>query len=183
MAIHLSSDLMGQFGQCIPGEWRLLWCQDTAFKPAGTDERAVLSKMTSENHGSFDYIKKGCRLPQWLLHHEPKAYVLVSAWREAKPCMAALAAAEQAHQPAIVVLLCECQRQVKHARRWAIGRPNVCICRSLDGIEAIIAHVTGQASLNAPGLALAGAALACPLPFLVHGLHSRGNAGVGSCSA
>lgn len=67
-----------------------------------------------------DFVENSLSVP----HGLPRSYVLITDWREAKPCMTLL---EQhvCHPPALFVVLCEGDRQASRAHVWIQTLPDI----------------------------------------------------------
>lgn len=155
-----------------------VWCHERCHKHDAAMLRAQLQLIMSRFEGELICQKTAGKFKLWLDDHSVKPdapsgratpgsgsagsgnqcgfYVLLSDWRQLKPCMDILAE-EEAKQPAAVILLCE-QKGFAKAQLWNESRPSTSFPlyflqiqedRWVAELEQIISHVK-QPLLQAP---------------------------------
>eukprot|EP00931_Biecheleriopsis_adriatica_P099261 TRINITY_DN7365_c0_g2_i1.p1 TRINITY_DN7365_c0_g2~~TRINITY_DN7365_c0_g2_i1.p1 ORF type:complete len:282 (-),score=19.47 TRINITY_DN7365_c0_g2_i1:218-1000(-) len=105
--------------------WYLVWCHERCHKPDAAKLRDMLLKVAAEGGGSIVLHKKSNKLLEWLARHGESRYVLLSDWREAKPCLEGLGCSEGVvkGQPLAFCVYCESMKTYERALEWAQGIP------------------------------------------------------------
>eukprot|EP00435_Cladocopium_sp_Y103_P052592 s551_g16.t1 len=155
-----------------------VWCHERCHKHDAATLRAQLQLIMSRFEGELICQKTAGKFKLWLDDHSGKPdapsgrgtpssapgsgnqcgfYVLLSDWRQLKPCMDILAE-EDAKQPAAVILLCE-QKGFAKAQLWNDSRPSTSFPlyflqiqedRWVAELEQIISRVKQPALLQPP---------------------------------
>jgi len=120
------------------GWWRLVWCHERCHKEDCEAQRQLLSKHAEALGGSLVCLKKAAKFQLWLRRTARPPYILITDWREAKPCRGFLAGLPERSMPALMVVLCEVQSHFERAAEWAGSLPvstdqsKVQVCQHLD---------------------------------------------------
>jgi len=95
----------------------LVWCNEHIHKPQCDAQRIAVSTAVAQAGASLLCLKKGAQFSTWAAAACRAPFVLLTNWREAKPCMAAA----QQHPwsyPVFTVVICEQHVQYMRARAW-----------------------------------------------------------------
>jgi len=110
--------------------WHAVWCHERCHKTDAATLRAQLQLVISRYNGELICQKTAGKFKLWLDQErdeggkgttEESFYILLSDWRQLKPCMDILQ--EGGEQPAAVILLCEQAKGVAKAQLWNDSRP------------------------------------------------------------
>lgn len=102
--------------------WKVLWCYERCYKSENDELRQCLHLAVQGYGASLVCLKKARQFCRWLDSPAPRpAFVLVVDWREAQPCMQALAHGTARTPPALTVVLCGAGQQQSRAEKWASG--------------------------------------------------------------
>eukprot|EP00931_Biecheleriopsis_adriatica_P064155 TRINITY_DN38983_c0_g1_i1.p1 TRINITY_DN38983_c0_g1~~TRINITY_DN38983_c0_g1_i1.p1 ORF type:complete len:298 (+),score=48.50 TRINITY_DN38983_c0_g1_i1:143-1036(+) len=71
-------------------QWRLVWCHELCHKPASQELRSVILHLVEKGGGRFTCHKKAARFLDWWVKNGDIPFVLLTDWREVKPCLAGL---------------------------------------------------------------------------------------------
>lgn len=102
--------------------WRFVWCSERCFKDENLDRREKLGDFAQERCGKLLCMRKAKRFGHWLEAQKDERfepYVLLTDWREAKPCLKEIIEIPQATQPTFMVVFCETQMLVKRVQEWS----------------------------------------------------------------
>jgi len=132
-----------------PLRWRVVWCHERCHKRESEDLRRELGEACRAVGASLVCLKKAGKFADWLHggqrngSRKPTPYVLVSDWREAKPCMDFLARDHPSSRPLLTVLLCDERRHFERASTWAHSLPPrpdpVQVQQDIDGVKKMLA--------------------------------------------
>lgn len=157
--------------------FQAVWCHERCHKHDAAMLRAQLQLIMSRFEGELICQKTAGKFKLWLDDHSGKPdapsgrgtpgsaisgnqcgfYVLLSDWRQLKPCMDILAE-EETQQPAAVILLCE-QKGFAKAQLWNDSRPSTSFPlyflqiqedRWVAELEQIISHMKQPALPQPP---------------------------------
>mmetsp|Transcript_108310 Transcript_108310/g.316849 ORF Transcript_108310/g.316849 Transcript_108310/m.316849 type:complete len:365 (-) Transcript_108310:379-1473(-) len=103
--------------------WRLVWCHERCHKQESVPRRSLLSQLAAEAGASLVCLKKADKFAAWAAHAERPPFVLLTDWREAKPCLQALAPQPQHCRPLLTVILADDAKQFERASLWAGSLP------------------------------------------------------------
>jgi len=95
----------------------LVWCNEHIHKPQCDAQRIAVSTAMAQAGASLLCLKKGAQFSTWAAAACRAPFVLLTNWREAKPCMAAA----QQHPwsyPVFTVVICEQHVQYMRAQAW-----------------------------------------------------------------
>jgi hypothetical protein len=101
------------------GWWRLVWCHERCHKEECAEQRQDMSDAAQEYDGSLVCLKKADKFTTWLEHALRPPYILLTTWREAQPCMQAVARTQPQNKPRLTIVHCEGPRQFARATNWA----------------------------------------------------------------
>jgi len=95
----------------------LVWCNEHIHKPQCDAQRIAVSTAVAQAGARLLCLKKGAQFNTWAAFASRPPFVLLTNWREAKPCIAAA----QQHPwsyPVFTVVICEQHVQYMRARAW-----------------------------------------------------------------
>jgi len=104
--------------QACGDDWKLIWCHERCHKPENDTHRQAMSDAALESGGSAMCFKKAKQLGRWISNRQMPELVLVTDWREAQPAAAELAQSGGGEELRMMVVLCDCQSQLKKAAAW-----------------------------------------------------------------
>lgn len=99
--------------------WRLVWCHERCYKKEFEPLRKLVSSSLQDAGGGLVCMKSAARFTAWAAKPKLPPYVLLSGWREIKPCMQTLVQRGAYRPPAMIIVFPE---QVNHYERvvsWA----------------------------------------------------------------
>lgn len=100
--------------------WNLIWCHERCYKLENEPTRKMLQEHAPA-HGAFVILlRKAAQLALWLDCHPQKPYVLLSDWREARPCIKVLRGDFRRVRPQQMIVLCESPKQLQRASGWSL---------------------------------------------------------------
>jgi len=146
--------------------WRLVWCHERCHKQESEARRRLLSEAAREAGAHLMCHKKASTFAMWLAHTQRAPFVLLTDWREVKPCMEAVAQQPPHNQPALTVVLAELPRQFDRASAWAQDHwlnyaSPVCVCKDLGHPKVFFAQLVHKflsVATKLPGQLLPGVA-------------------------
>jgi len=111
------------FGNLLPWDMlgmdptHLVWCNEHIHKPECEAQRIAVSSAVAQAGARLLCLKKGAQFNTWAAVAPRPPFVLLTNWREAKPCIAAA----QQHPwsyPVFTVVICKQHVQYIRARAW-----------------------------------------------------------------
>ena len=102
--------------------WYGVWCHERSYKSDTSPLRSQLTYMLGRHNAELVCQKTAGKFKLWLEGEQDGFYLLISDWRQLKPCMD-IFAEESVPQPAAVVLLCEQAKAYSKAQSWNDSRP------------------------------------------------------------
>lgn len=133
----------------------LLWCHERCYKADKECDRDVLNEAAHRAGMKSIALKKSTNYARWCENHGSTPHILVTNWREAKPCVLAMQAGPNASWPSVMIVLCETPRDVQRVSRWQAeqrdGPLRVEVVASLMEVLAII-HLMGEPAQSALSL-------------------------------
>lgn len=111
--------------------WQMLWCHERCHKAEMRWVSEQMHQMVAALGGLLQCFKKAQQFENWLARSPKTDYVLLTDWREAKPCTDCLAE-RPCMLPSMLIVLCGSMRQVARAKQWQLN---------LQGIERERVHV------------------------------------------
>jgi len=115
-----------QLSQCasvVPDTWTLIWCYKQCFHAEWQNFRRAM-KAAMANQGIFLCLRNAQRLERLLGEQaSPSPSVLLTDWREAKPCWDVLAEHGCRPSQVLLVVYTEGPKQFTTAKKWAAELP------------------------------------------------------------
>jgi len=137
-----------------PKMWRVVWCHERCHKPDNEGQRAQLKEVTGTAGASLVCLKKASKYADWLRKGQRPAYILLTDWREVKPCLGFASKIAVSNQPTFTVVLCEEQRHFERAHAWAEALPRradpVHVCKDLNFLKAFLNKYSARAAGGGP---------------------------------
>jgi len=126
-----------------PYFWSLVWCSERCFKEDNAQRREVLEDLAESAGASLVSFKKASKFAIWLVNTPHKPFILVTDWREVKPCLQVSELQPVEYQPVFTVVLCDSdQKNYERAQLWASSLPPrkdpVHVVSSLDFLQSFI---------------------------------------------
>jgi len=129
--------------------WKVVWCYEHCHKKECSSQRRALA-VASEKHGaSLVCLKKAAKLGDWSAKQCRALYVLVTDWRELKPCLDIFKQEDSTNHPSFTVVVCANPRSFEKASQWArrISPCRLHLCKGVEPVEKFIAalaqHLAG----------------------------------------
>uniref|UniRef100_A0A7S0FL78 Uncharacterized protein n=1 Tax=Pyrodinium bahamense TaxID=73915 RepID=A0A7S0FL78_9DINO len=132
-----------------PCSWRIVWCWERCHKQEAAYKREVLGEAARKAGASLVCLKKANKFAAWLAKSQRPPYILLTDWRELKPCLSYASQEHLSNQPVFTVVLCEDpeKKPFGRAAAWAerVGpRPDpVHVCKDLDFLLAFLDKLGG----------------------------------------
>jgi len=135
------------------------------MKPATKTQRSSMARAVRDAGGSLFCLRKAQHFEKWLAATKQSDYVLLTNWREVKPCIAALMKCDVTQQPFSIILQCDSPKELEKACAWVQKystlrvhhMPDVRVCSSLDPFpsffEALAQQIPGGCVQLPPGKA------------------------------
>jgi len=142
-----------------------VWCNECCFKPASNTQRQSMAMAVRAAGGSLSCVRRAPQFEKWLAATEQSDYVLLTRWREVKPCIAVLTECDVTQQPFSIILQCDSPKEFNKACDWAQQysalhvrhMPDVHVCSSLEPFASFFAalaqQIPGMCAELAPGKA------------------------------
>jgi len=101
--------------------WRVVWCNERCHKHDCRVQRWSFGKSAEAAGASLFCLRKAMHFSMWLSEHSRSCpdYVLLTDWREVKPCIVALNKRDSTDQPHCIIVLCDTAKQLSKASTWA----------------------------------------------------------------
>jgi len=101
---------------------RVVWCHEHCHKSHNDARRKELWRLCRENGASLVCHKKAAKFEAWLGNTAQPNYILVTDWREAKPCMDIDIIKDRSMFTEMIVY-CETEQIFKKASEWVSSLP------------------------------------------------------------
>jgi len=139
----------------LPGRyWRCVWCQEGCFKRDSETKRNSFEIAAKNNGAELVCLKKGSVFAKWVAGKNRSPYVLLTNWREVKPCAWALEQQEYTNHPFLIVVLCDTSKCFGKASWWADHSPcKVHVCKTIEPVQeffASLANLVARNPINLP---------------------------------
>jgi len=121
-----------------------VWCYEHCFKPRCD---ALRQRIASDTDAAVVMVKASSKLESWLARAHRMPYVLLTGWREAKPCIEVFSWRQLSE---LMVVCCTCLSSFHHASVWARGlEPGNCcgVHITMEWDEALEIAIRLQPSL------------------------------------
>lgn len=129
--------------------WRCVWVHERCYKEESLPTRVALSAAVGKQKGHLTCLKKAMKFERFLSnnHNRHQPYILLTDWREVKPCFESLQMYEPALHPVCTVVLCSQRKQLENATEWARTQDadRVCISEEIEDFEAFAASAANLA--------------------------------------
>jgi len=137
-----------------PASWKVVWCNARCFKPDSKTQRQSMAMAARDAGGSLFCLRNAGHFEKWLAATKQSDYVLLTGWREVKPCIATLRDCDVTEQPFKIILQCDSPKELYKARTWvqqystlrAHHMPDVHVCSSLEPFPSFFAALAQQIS-------------------------------------
>mmetsp|Transcript_72473 Transcript_72473/g.209784 ORF Transcript_72473/g.209784 Transcript_72473/m.209784 type:complete len:341 (-) Transcript_72473:178-1200(-) len=110
------------FGAVSPlgsGPWRMIWCHERCHKAENEARRVRMESTVRHHSGTLISFKKARQVGRWASRASRPPFVLVTDWREAQPCMQALAEfGRVSNLPVLFIVMCDTHKQQLRAAAW-----------------------------------------------------------------
>lgn len=178
------SDTSSGRGSPAPTRWRVVWCHERCHKRESEALRKELGDACRLVGASLVCLKKAGKFQDWLRGgqrsgiRKPTPYVLVSDWREAKPCRDFLSQEHSSNRPLFTVLLCDEGRHFERASTWARGLGStsdpVHVKQDVNGVKQFLALAAQTTLPTARGERMDRRSSRAPLEQRAHPEFKRG---------
>mmetsp|Transcript_26523 Transcript_26523/g.87944 ORF Transcript_26523/g.87944 Transcript_26523/m.87944 type:complete len:316 (+) Transcript_26523:90-1037(+) len=137
-----------------PAPWRLVLCNEKCHKPEQSELREALARIARVAGGRLLCLKKASKYADWLTSERDQLcngqHLLLSDWREAKPCAKALEAVS--FRPTVFMIMTGGQQLLtSRVEQWVAREAAACgICEPIEIIEDV-ASIPALLAHYAPG--------------------------------
>lgn len=118
-------------------EFYVVWCHEHCHKSHNEAQKMRLNDLCCEHGASLVCHKKAAKFGAWLSSNEHPNYVLITDWREAKPCIDITSTGCRFAQ---MIVYCDTEVTFRKASEWAKRLPaeagRVHAVKGMDGVEA-----------------------------------------------
>mmetsp|Transcript_22948 Transcript_22948/g.52597 ORF Transcript_22948/g.52597 Transcript_22948/m.52597 type:complete len:300 (+) Transcript_22948:96-995(+) len=143
--------------------WQLVWCHERCHKKENQAQRQLIKACAQISGASLVCLKKARQFGAWIERSPRLPYALVTDWREAQPCVRAVADHHGKNTPMQTIVLCQGRRQYLRAADWAkvihpdMGIVHVCERDNIPDwlLDGVVKHCFGSDSLG-PAVAPTG---------------------------
>lgn len=128
---------------------RVVWCHEHCHKSHNDVRRKELWRLCRDHGASLVCHKKAAKFETWLGNTLQQNYILVTDWREAKPCMDIGIMKEKAMFTEMIVY-CENEQTFKKATDWASSLPfeasRVYVASSVFDLDKLLLELLSKQS-------------------------------------
>jgi len=126
-----------------PTTWSVVWCHERCRKDDHDPQRQSFAVAAQNNGASFVCRKKASTFASWIAEGKQPPYVLITDWREVKPCLAAIAQHDNTNRPLLTIVLCETGVLFGRASAWAetMDLKNLVVRMSLDPVDSFFENL------------------------------------------
>lgn len=125
--------------------WYAIWCHEKVHKPRCLACRTLVRECLETSQGHLVCLKKPIKFEEYMkrelryIRRGEKPYVLITDWREAKPCMTTLELFPDS-PPELFAIICESKKQASRARDWLdtlskARTPPMCVIDATELVE------------------------------------------------
>mmetsp|Transcript_14530 Transcript_14530/g.25669 ORF Transcript_14530/g.25669 Transcript_14530/m.25669 type:complete len:381 (+) Transcript_14530:129-1271(+) len=118
---------------------RVVWCHEHCHKSHNDVWRKTLWRTCREHEASLVCHKKAAKFEAWLSCAKQPDYILVTDWREAKPCMEVIS---KGFKYAQMIVYCEAENTFRKATEWVKNLPPlagpVCVVNGMEEVNAYL---------------------------------------------
>lgn len=130
-------------------EQQVVWCHEHCHKGHNAARKKMLSSLCCDYGVALVCHKKAAKVEAWLNETVKPNYILLTDWREAKPCMKIDILREKALFTDMIVY-CETEQTFRKASEWArsltLEVGNVHVVRTTSDLDALLAKVLSKQS-------------------------------------
>mmetsp|Transcript_39861 Transcript_39861/g.70103 ORF Transcript_39861/g.70103 Transcript_39861/m.70103 type:complete len:330 (-) Transcript_39861:25-1014(-) len=128
---------------------RVVWCHEHCHKAHNDARRRDLWRLCHEHGSSIVCVKKAAKLAASSVSSTQAGCILITDWREAKPCMD-IDFTQKGSKLLLMIVFCENEQVFSKASKWAANLPltdvRICPARSFDEVAELLVD-----SLQRPG--------------------------------
>lgn len=141
--------------------WSLAWCHERCHKQESDALRESIQASVRKAGGDLVCLKKAQKFATWVASATQQPYVLLSDWREIKPCVQVIAQYATHNFPAMIVVCLDQPKQYKRVAEWASTlaqqgfREHVQIIRDLSELSGLLPKMVGSTSVGTAAAAAA----------------------------
>lgn len=103
--------------------WRLVWCHERCLKEENERLRKVLSEAARERGALLICLKKASKFEKWLVQEHRPPFVLLTDWKEVKPCTQIASLQAQPMQLSFAIAWCESELDFNRVSSWLRNQP------------------------------------------------------------
>mmetsp|Transcript_35222 Transcript_35222/g.101271 ORF Transcript_35222/g.101271 Transcript_35222/m.101271 type:complete len:421 (+) Transcript_35222:77-1339(+) len=133
--------------------WRLVWCDELSHKDDNKAMREAVDNIAQEFRGTLVCRRKASKFESWYARPQGPHFVLLSSWREAKPCLELIMKPPIQRSPMSVVVFADTQKVFVRASAWVKTQGAPCpirVIRDLDELGPLLAEVVQKLQLDIP---------------------------------
>eukprot|EP00435_Cladocopium_sp_Y103_P010583 s2319_g2.t1 len=108
--------------------WLMIWCHERCYKPERSELRAHLTDVAMSLNAGILCMKKAVKYETWMKRSNNRTHVLITDWREAKPCLNAMEESRPREWPETMIILCDLPKSHENAISWA-AKQDVSKCK------------------------------------------------------
>lgn len=108
--------------------WVMIWCHERCYKPERSELRAHLTDVAMSLNAGILCMKKAVKYETWMKRSNSRTHVLITDWREAKPCLQVMQDSGQRERPETMIILCDLPKSHENAVSWA-AKQDVSKCK------------------------------------------------------
>eukprot|EP00931_Biecheleriopsis_adriatica_P071079 TRINITY_DN44933_c0_g1_i1.p1 TRINITY_DN44933_c0_g1~~TRINITY_DN44933_c0_g1_i1.p1 ORF type:complete len:276 (+),score=64.25 TRINITY_DN44933_c0_g1_i1:83-910(+) len=108
------------------GKWFLVWCHEGCHKEGAMEMGKMLKDVITEAGGVLIRLKKASKFLDWWTYNADRPLVLLTDWREAKPCVEGMHLSGRhvnANCPLGICIFTKMPQVFKRASAWAASAP------------------------------------------------------------
>jgi len=131
--------------------WRLVWCHERIHKQGQIeiDRRNGVEDAAAGVGAELLCLKKAKQFEHGSCRPGTMPYILLTDWREVKPCMEIMQGHKPQKRPVFIVVICEVNRQYARATRWVQNLSKdttgpVYICQHMGSPHTLVDGILAQ---------------------------------------
>jgi len=134
--------------------WRCVWCQERCYKSDSKTTKNSFEIAAKNNGAELVCLKKASVFAQWVARKNQSPYVVLTNWREVKPCAWALGEQDYSNHPFLIVVLCDTSMCFGKACHWADHSPcKLHVCKNIEPVQEFftaLARLVAGNPINLP---------------------------------
>lgn len=142
------------------GRGRIVWCNEKCHKQECREFREAASATATQMGSALTCLRTVHTYAQWLARSHREPFVLLSRWREAKPCLDASERLGKHAWPLLTLVQCIDEHQVLRVRKWAqekatsqflifaaanLGPPHMLVATMLEALSRLLSRMSLRA--------------------------------------